>query len=115
MISKLRERGMQEIEADRVSSSAAIRIDLDDDSIHELKRRFVSGEVVGCDLLHFLPSLIALAFNAAEEHISLLTSAIFGTRWVAGPVAHSGPRPLHPGLGIDGAKSDSRLIEWHTV
>jgi predicted ATPase len=106
-ISRLRERGMAEVEADRVGSAAAFRIDLDDDSIHELKRRFVSGEVVGCDLLHFLPSRIALAYNAAEEHISALTNVIFGTGRLPARLRAQG-RDLY--IPVSGLRVLSRIL-----
>lgn len=78
-IARLRARGLAEVELERVRPMAALRVDLDDDSSQELNRRFVSGEVVGCDLLHFLPSRIALVFNSAVEQTQALTNAVFGT------------------------------------
>ena len=87
-LSSLRERNIAEAELDRVRAAAEVHLELDENSKQQIKRRFVSGEAVGCDLLHFLPSRIAIAFNSAEEHTHVLTNAIFGvarvpTRWRA--------------------------------
>lgn len=112
-LSRLRDLGLAEVELDRVRPTAAIRVDLDDESSHELKRRFVSGEAVGCELLHFLPSRIVLVFNSAVEHTQALMNAVFGTARVPPRLRTNLYIPVS-GLSVLGrilGSSSGRLVE----
>ncbi len=78
-LSILRSKNVAEAELERVRSAVGVDIELDENSKQQIKRRYVSGNAIGCDLIHFLPSRIAVAFEYAEEQTYVLTSVIFGT------------------------------------
>src|SRR5205823_15111492 len=74
---KLRELGIADAELDRVRPSLFVRVEMDEESQQDLKNRFMSGEVIGCELLHFLPLRMVLAYNRAEDQTNALTGALF--------------------------------------
>jgi len=74
---KLRELGLSDTALDRVRPSISVRVEMDEESEQALKSRFVSGQPVGCELLHFLPQRIAVVYNRADDQQRILCNAIF--------------------------------------
>lgn len=81
---RLRNLGVAENEIDRVRSSIAFRVETDAESTENLNRRFASGEVIGCDLTHFLPQRIALSYKRADDQVRVAMHEIFGVGRVPG-------------------------------
>jgi predicted ATPase len=77
-LQKLQSLGVSGDELDGVRSAIDVQLDMDEASQQHLKTQFVSGQPVGCELLHFLPQRVALVYNLAEEQIKTSTSAFFG-------------------------------------
>jgi predicted ATPase len=75
MLNKL---GCSDAEVDRVRSTLGIHVEMDQESYQESRRRFASAEIIGCDLLHFLPQRVALVYNNAEEQTQAIVNGIFG-------------------------------------
>jgi predicted ATPase len=79
-LERLRKIGAADEEIDRVRSASPFRVELDEDAIEDVRRRFASGEVMGCELIHFLPRVMSLTFNRAEDQAHIAAQAIFSAR-----------------------------------
>jgi predicted ATPase len=84
-LERLRKIGAADEEIDRARSASAFRVELDEDASEDVRRRFASGEVMGCELIHFLPRVMSLTFNRAEDQAHLATQAIFSARMLMPP------------------------------
>jgi predicted ATPase len=75
----LKNVGTSEEEIERVRVASAFDVTADEDSSEELwrRRRFSTGDLVGCDLSHFLPGQIAISYNRSEENARLAARAVF--------------------------------------
>ena len=70
--------GVTDSELERVRPFISLRAEADEESLQFLRSRFVSGEVAGTELTHFLPQRIALAYNRADDQAQFVTNTIFG-------------------------------------
>jgi predicted ATPase len=70
--------GVPDSELERVRPFISLRAEADEESLQFLRSRFVSGEVAGTELTHFLPHRIALAYNRADDQAQFVTNTIFG-------------------------------------
>ena len=76
----LRKMGASDDDINRVRSASAFRVELDEEAYEEVRRRFASGEVMGCELIHFLPRVMSLTFNRAEDQAQIAAHTIFSAR-----------------------------------
>lgn len=84
-LERLRKIGAADEEIDRVRSSSAFRVELDEDALEDVRRRFASADVMGCDLIHFLPRVMSLTYNRAQDQAHIAAQAIFSGRMLIPP------------------------------
>jgi predicted ATPase len=61
---------------EELRSSLAFSVELDDDSMAEVKDDFRSAKPIGCMLRHFLPERIVYAIDTIEEDANAITTAL---------------------------------------
>lgn len=61
---------------DQLRASLAYAVELDDDSMAEVKDDFRSAKPIGCMLRHFLPERIVYAIDTIEEDANAITMAL---------------------------------------
>lgn len=61
---------------DRMRTSLAYDVKLDDDSMAEVKENFRSAIPIGCSLRHFLPERIIYCIDTLEEDANVITMAL---------------------------------------
>jgi len=59
-------------------SSLDLDVELDNDSVAELKEYWNSAQVIGCELRHFLPSRLTLEIDPAEEIAQMVAFSLLG-------------------------------------
>jgi len=81
----LRKKGCSAEDVDRVRNSAGYSVEMDEEAVQDMRGRYASGELVGSDLIHFLPRRVSLVYNRAEDQTLVAARAIFSPRMPAGP------------------------------
>jgi len=61
---------------DQLRASLAYAVELDNDSMAEVKEDFRSAKPIGCMLRHFLPERIVYAIDTIEEDANAITMAL---------------------------------------
>jgi predicted ATPase len=75
-ISEIKEAdGVSEID-DQLRASLAYAVELDENSMTEIKEDFRSAKPIGCILRHFLPERIVYAIDTIEEDANTITTAL---------------------------------------
>ena len=81
-LERLRKMGAADEDIDRVRSASAFRVELDEDASEDVRRRYASAEVMGCELIHFLPRRISLTYNRAEDQARTAAHSLSSGRLV---------------------------------
>jgi predicted ATPase len=76
----LRKKGTSDENIDRVRSSTSYRVEMDKEAVEDMQGRYASAELVGAELVHFLPRRVSLVYNYAEDQIQSALRAIFPPR-----------------------------------
>lgn len=76
----IRKKGSTDENIDRVRNSTAYLVEMDRDAIEDMQSRYASGELVGAELVHFLPRRLSLLYNHSEDQTQIAARALFPPR-----------------------------------
>jgi hypothetical protein len=88
---KIRSLGIEDPENEFVKKSLELDVNLDEDSLQDIKGEYATAKPVGCVTRHFLPDTLGLRINVAEEE----------ARAMVGTICEESPRGIRRRMGLD--------------